>query len=221
MSTFSGGRVLTRKGAATRLRIIEAAAAEIRERGAHTTTLDDVCRRSGTGKSQLFHYFPDGKEQLLLAVAEWEADRVLEDQQPYLGELTSWPAWERWRDAVVERYRRQGVHCALGVLVTEIGRSTPAAQAVTRQLLERWQREVRTGIERMRASGAITRDLDPDRAAGAVIAAIQGGVTILMSTGSAEHLESALDLCLAYLREPAPAGAPERLRSDGARRPAR
>ncbi|WP_277955391.1 hypothetical protein [Saccharopolyspora soli] len=33
-----------------------------------------------------------------------------------------------------------------------------------------------------------------------MIAAIQGGVTIPMSTGSADHLESALDLCLDYLR---------------------
>ena len=47
----------TAKGAATRRRIVEAAAAEIRERGTLATTLDDVCRRSGTGKSQVFHSF--------------------------------------------------------------------------------------------------------------------------------------------------------------------
>lgn len=196
--------MLTKKGAATRQRIIDAASAEIRERGVVVTTLDDICRRSGTGKSQLFHYFPEGKEQLLLAVAEWEAGRVLEDQQPYLGDLTSWATWHQWRDAVVERYRRQGVHCPLGVLITEIGRHTPAAQAVTRQLLKQWQRQVQAGIEQMRESGQITRDVDPVRAAGALIAAIQGGVTILMSTGSAEHLESALDLCLDYLRTGTP-----------------
>ena len=69
--------MLTKKGSATRQRIIEAAAAEIRERGIGNVTLDDVGRRSGTGKSQLFHYFPDGREQLLLAVAQREADRVL------------------------------------------------------------------------------------------------------------------------------------------------
>lgn len=192
--------MLTKKGAATRLRIIDAAAAEIRERGVGATTLDDICRRSGTGKSQLFHYFPEGKEQLLLAVAQREADRVLEDQQPHLGRLTTWAAWDRWRDTVVARYRRQGVHCPLGVLITEIGRHTPAAQAVTRQLLVRWQQEIQAGVEHMRDSGHIARDVDPVRAAQALIAAIQGGVTILMATGSAEHLESALDLCLAYLR---------------------
>ncbi|MFD6067626.1 TetR/AcrR family transcriptional regulator [Amycolatopsis lurida] len=192
--------MLTKKGAATRQRIIEAAADEIRDHGVGAATLDDICRRSGTGKSQLFHYFPEGKEQLLLAVAEWEAGQVIEDQQPYLGRLTTWAAWEKWRDVVVRRYRRQGVHCPLGVLITEIGRHTPAAQAVTRQLLEQWQRQVQAGIEDMRESGDIARDVDPVRASAALIAAIQGGVTILMSTGSADHLEAALDLYLDYLR---------------------
>ncbi|MFE0028721.1 TetR/AcrR family transcriptional regulator [Amycolatopsis sp. NPDC059021] len=196
--------MLTKKGAATRSRIIDAAAAEIREHGVNATTLDDVCRRSGTGKSQLFHYFPDGKEQLLLAVARREADRVLEDQQPHLGALTTWQAWESWRDAVVERYRRQGVHCPLGILITELGRTTPAAQEVTGQLLAQWEAQVRTGIETMRDSGNVRTDLDPGATAMAIITAIQGGVAILMSTGSARYLECALDLCLDHLR---PAGA--------------
>jgi AcrR family transcriptional regulator len=192
--------VLTAKGAATRRRIIEAAAAEIREQGVNATRLEDVCRRSATGKSQLFHYFPGGKEQLLLAVAQHEAQRVLDDQQPHLGRLTSWPAWRRWRDAVVDRYRRQGVHCPLGVLITELGRNTPAAQTVTGQLIAKWELDVRTGIEAMQREGRIGGSVEPAQAAAGLVAAIQGGVTILMSTGSVDHLEAALDMCLDYLR---------------------
>ena len=192
--------MLTAKGVATRERIVAAAAAEIRERGVSAVTLDDVGRRSRTGKSQLFHYFPDGKEQLLLAVAEREADQVLQDQEPHLGQLTSWDAWHEWRDAVVEKYRRQGVNCPLGVLITEIGRHTPAAQAVTAKLLSQWQRRIQAGIEDMKATGEIRSEVDPARASAALVAAIQGGVAILMSSGSAQHLEYALDLCLDYLR---------------------
>jgi AcrR family transcriptional regulator len=192
--------VLTAKGLATRQRIIDGAADEIRERGLAGTTLDDICRRTATGKSQLFHYFPGGREELLLAVAGREADRVLADQQPYLGQLTSWPAWQAWRDAVVDRYQRQGVHCPLGVLISELGRQTPAAQAVTRQLIEQWQADVQAGITAMQERGEIDANLDAARTAAAIIAAIQGGVTILMSTGSVAHLEAALDTALAYLR---------------------
>ena len=192
--------MLTAKGAATRERIVAAAAAEIRERGIAAVKLDDIGRRSRTGKSQLFHYFPDGKEQLLLAVAEREAEQVLEDQEPHLGQLTDWDAWRDWRDALVEKYRRQGVNCPLGVLITEIGRHTPAAQAVTAQLLAQWQRRLELGIEEMKAAGEIRAAVDPARASAALIAAIQGGVAILMSSGTSTHLEYALDLCLDYLK---------------------
>jgi AcrR family transcriptional regulator len=190
---------LTAKGAATRLRIVEGAAAEIRARGLAATTLDDIRAATGTSKSQLFHYFPEGKEQLLLAVAAHEADQVLSDQQPYLGALTSWAAWQRWRDAVVERYRRQGQNCPMSVLMSEIGRTTPGAQAVSVQLINAWRAEIADGIRDMQRQGKIADGIDADRTASALLAGIQGGVVVLLSTGDISYLESALDLGIAAL----------------------
>ena len=94
-------RSLTPKGEATRARIIEGAAQVLRESNVVSATLDDIRQHTRTSKSQLFHYFPGGKEQLLLAVAQYEADRVLDDQQPNLSGLTSWHAWDQWRDLLV------------------------------------------------------------------------------------------------------------------------
>jgi hypothetical protein len=62
---------------------------------------------------------------------------VLSDQQPYLGDLTSWGAWQSWRDVVIERERRQGQPCPLATLTFHIGRSTPGAESVTTELLNR------------------------------------------------------------------------------------
>jgi AcrR family transcriptional regulator len=194
------GSRLTPKGAATRRRIVAGAAAEIRDHGTSSTTLDDVCARTSVSKGQIFHYFPGGKEELLLAVAAREADLVLEDQEPYLHDLTSWQAWQDWRDAVIARYEKQGINCPLGVLITQLGRATPAAQALTAQLLAQWQGALRTGIVDMQRAGQINPRLDPDRTAAALVAAIQGGVAILMSTGQITHLEAALDTSLELLR---------------------
>jgi AcrR family transcriptional regulator len=193
---------LTEKGRATRHRIVEGAAAVIRERGVAVATLDDIRARTQTSKSQLFHYFPDGKEQLLLAVAAHEAQMVLDDQQPYLGELTSWAAWQRWRDAVVERYRRQGQHCPLAVLMSEIGRSTPGAQAVTSALMGKWHDEIAAGVRHMQAGGRLSGGLDADRIAAALLAGIQGGVGIMLATGDLSYLEAALDVGIGWLRYP-------------------
>lgn len=190
---------LTPKGAATRQRIIEAASAEIREFGV-TATLDDIRARVRVSKSQLFHYFPDGREQLLLAVARYEADLVLADQQPQLGDLSSWAAWRAWRDTVLARYREQGQQCPLSALITQLGRATPGAQAVMTELISRWQSQIAVGITRMQAAGEITRDLDAARTAAAILAGIQGGVVMMLSTGSLTPLEAALDLGIEHLR---------------------
>ncbi|WP_428957134.1 TetR/AcrR family transcriptional regulator [Streptomyces sp. cg35] len=199
----TGAPRLTVKGAATRRRIVEGAAVEIRERGASATTLDDIRAHTATSKGQIFHYFPGGKEELLLAVAELEAERVLDDQQPHLGNLAlldTWEAWQDWRDAVVRRYERQGVNCPLGALMFELGRTTPASQAVTGQLLAQWQAALRAGVRRMQDGGRIDAELDADTVAAALVAAVEGGVTILLATGALTHLEAALDTTLSLLR---------------------
>lgn len=194
--------VLTPKGEATRHRIIEAAAAEMREHGVVVTTLDDVRNRAHVSKGQLFHYFPDGKEELLLAVAEFEAGRVLDDQQPQLGNLTTWAAWTEWRDIVVARYRAQGMDCPLSALMSQVGRSTPGARAVVSELMSQWEALVRAGIEELQSTGEADADLDAAQVAAALIAGIQGGVGMLMTTGSTYHLEAAIGLVLDRLARP-------------------
>jgi AcrR family transcriptional regulator len=191
---------LTAKGQATRKRIVEGAAAEIRSSGVSVATLEDIMARTRTSKSQLFHYFPGGKDQLLLAVAEFEAQMVLDDQQPYLGELTSWAAWHRWRDAVVDRYRRQDQNCPLAVLMSEIGRTTPGAQAVTSALMDKWQNEIADGVRHMQRQHKVAAGHDADRLAAALLAGIQGGVGVLLATGDIGYLEAALDVGIELLR---------------------
>jgi AcrR family transcriptional regulator len=190
---------LTPKGRATRQRIIDGAAAELRVHGAVATRLEDVMAHTGTSKSQLFHYFPRGKDQLLLAVAEQEAARVITDQQPHLSRLTSWAAWQRWRDVVVERYRRQGQQCPLSTVMSELGR-TPGAQAVTGTLIERWRSDIEAGVVAMQRQGKIADTVDPARAAAALLAGIQGGVLVMLNTGDLSYLEAALDFGIAALR---------------------
>ena len=193
-------QTLTVKGRATRQRIIEGAAAEIRSRGVSNVALDDVMAATRTSKSQLFHYFPRGKEQLLLAVAQHESRTVIDDQQPHLDQLVSWAAWQRWRNVVVDRYRKQGQNCPIAVLISEIGRTTPGAQAVTAELVNRWHGAIAAGVRTMQKKGEITTGVDPDRSAAALLAGIQGGVGVMLATGDLSYLEAALDEGIAALR---------------------
>ncbi|KUF14729.1 TetR/AcrR family transcriptional regulator [Streptomyces silvensis] len=179
--------------------MVEGAAEQIHEQGVFSVTLEDVMARTATSKSQLFHYFPGGKDDLLLAVARHEADRVIEDQQPELGSLTSWAAWDRWREKVLARYRTHGSDCPLHAALARLGGATDATLAVAGELLDRWQRHLAEGIRHLQAEGGTAPGLDADREAAALLAGIQGGVLILMTTGASTHLEAALDAGIARL----------------------
>jgi AcrR family transcriptional regulator len=190
---------LTAKGRETRQRIIEGTAAHLRGEAGLEVTLDEVRASTHTSKSQIFHYFPGGKDELFLEVARFEAGRVLREQQPHLDELDSWESWQRWRDAVVARYRQQGPQCAMTSLSRQTN-ITPGATEVSRLLLASWQDRLRRGIEKMQANGFIAPQLDAQRASAAMLAALQGGIVILQATGLTDHLEAALDAALAQLR---------------------
>ena len=72
------------------------------------------------------------------------------------------------------------------------------------ELIGQWQAEIAAGVRHMQAAGEIAPELDPARTAAAIVAGIQGGVVMLMSTGDTTPLESALDLAIAYLQASSP-----------------
>src|SRR5882724_300746 len=131
---------LTQKGEATRARIVEAAADLVLARGVGGTSLDDIRAGTGTSKSQLFHYFPGGKSELISAIAAFQSERVLDAQRPYLDELDTWEAWQAWRDAVVRYYTSQASWgCPIGALASELVASDPARAAEIAAHMDRWR----------------------------------------------------------------------------------
>lgn len=206
---------LTAKGRATRSRIIEGASSLLRDDGSAELTLDSVMHRTATSKSQLFHYFPGGKEELLLAVAQHEADRVLADQEPHLSSLDSRESWSAWQTALISRYRAQGANCPLSALMAQVG-TVPGAAEVSSVLLAQWQERLRRGVVVMQERGEARLDMNPDRIAAALIAAIQGGVAVLRATGSTQHLEAGIEVLLGQVMNEKPSGRRTGRRASGA-----
>src|SRR5262249_40225603 len=111
----------TPKGARTRARIVEAAADLVLARGVGGTSLDDIGAGTAPSKSQLFHYFPGGKRELVAAIATLQGERVLQAQRPYLDTLDTLEAWAGWRDAVIAHYSAQPHWgCPISTLASEL-----------------------------------------------------------------------------------------------------
>ncbi|WP_037074710.1 TetR/AcrR family transcriptional regulator [Pseudonocardia spinosispora] len=194
--------MLTRKGAATRHRIVVGAAEQMREHGPANVGLDDIRAATSTSKSQLFHYFPDGKAELLLAVARYEAEQVLVEQQPMLGDLTTWDQWEAWRQRVVERYELQRRRCPLTALTALLGLADPAVRTIITELYERWHGYVAEGVRALRDGGLIDARIDPDTSAVEILTAISGGATMLQATDRIDYLDISLREVINGLRRP-------------------
>jgi AcrR family transcriptional regulator len=193
-------RELTPRGRATRQRIIEETGRQILGAGIGGTTLDTVRAATLTSKSQLFHYFPGGKNELVREVAEWEGRQLFAAQDPEIHDLGSWESWERWREALVDYYIGLGRWaCPIGSLAHEAALADPELFAVIAGSFRAWRGLLADGVLRMQGAGLIDDRADPLRLAAAVLSAIEGGLVQCQPERAAWPLEAALDHALTAL----------------------
>jgi TetR/AcrR family transcriptional repressor of nem operon len=191
----------TTKGARTKVRIVEATADLVWERGVAGLSLDEVRAATGTSKSQLYHYFAD-KAALLREVVALQSERNLEAQRPTLERLDSWAALERWFDEIVATKADQGCRgsCRVGSLVTHLAENDPAARVELAAAFERWEGYLAAGLDAMRHQGTLIPAANPGDLAVATMASLQGGLLLAQAARSTRPLRVALDAALRHLR---------------------
>jgi AcrR family transcriptional regulator len=188
---------LTARGAATKLRIVEAAAALVHGSGAGRVSLDDA---SGTSKSQLYHYFAD-KDALVRAVIDLQTRRILAANAAHLDRLESFEALRAWRDMIVAANRSVGRigGCPIGSLANELAGQSDDVRSLLEASFEAWSGAIEAGLSLMQARGRIIASADTASIATAVLAAIQGGILLSKTARSSKPLEVALDMALGHI----------------------
>ncbi|SNS42690.1 transcriptional regulator, TetR family [Streptosporangium subroseum] len=190
----------TSRGRRTRAAIVSVAADLMHRRGLAAPSMDDVLAASGTGKSQLYHYF-DGKQDLTVAVLQHQFERVMAGQ-PSLSDPTC-DDLHRWREEVLEAHCAHGMEtCPLGAFV---GQATddPVVQKTLSELFERWQDAIADLVARALRTGRVRPGVDPADAGCALLTAVQGGTMLSHLRGDAQPLARALDAVVKGLSAPA------------------
>lgn len=192
---------LTARGAATRDRIVQAAAELFYLKGVNAVTLDDVRAASGTSKSQLYRHFPD-KDQLVHSVIELRGEQILNRDRPLLERMNSLRALERWSDTIIKLSSLQnGTYgCSLGALVSARAAQDPAARAMLAERFAEWQQLIAAGLRRMQAGGKLREDADPDQLATAAMAALQGGYLLAQAACNVEPMRISMAMALDHIR---------------------
>jgi AcrR family transcriptional regulator len=192
---------LTRKGLATRARILDAAAQLILERGVAGTGIEDVRHAAGVSGSQMTHYFQD-KHTLIKDVVAWNAEATLADHRmPVLGELDTFDALHTWAELIVERQRQRDCQggCQFGSLAGQLVESDSEIRGDFADGFRRWSELFRHGLATMRARGDLRPDADPNQLAYVLLSGMQGGMLLTQVLREITPLRSALDAVIAYV----------------------
>jgi TetR/AcrR family transcriptional regulator, transcriptional repressor for nem operon len=196
----------TRKGHATRARIVDVAAKLMFQRGVAGTSIDEVRNTAEVSGSQISHYFHD-KRDLTRKVITARRDHVRKfHTQGRLGALDSLEALQAWADATIADigavYRRGG--CVYGSLAAELVEADAEIHADLAAGYDQWIELFHAGLAEMRRRGDLRPDADPRHLAVSLVAAHQGGALVTYATNDPEPLRTAVNAAVDYVRSFAP-----------------
>src|SRR5579863_2150469 len=186
---------LTAKGARTRARIVQEAAALIHERGVAGTTLEDVKVAAEVSGSQMYHYFPD-KNELVQAVIEYQGETIVHHQGRVLRSANGVEAWRKFVIAAAKRTEAKG-GCPLGSLAGQLAESDPDGRALIAAGFEQWAAVIGDALKSLHDDGKLPSDIDPDDLAITLLATLQGGLLLAQVHRSTRPFETAVDTLLA------------------------
>jgi len=186
---------LTLKGARTRARIVESAAALIHKRGVAGTTLDDVKAAAEVSGSQMYHYFPD-KDDLVQAVIDFQAETIVARNRDALSSPNGVEAWRKMVMTAAKRTNAKG-GCQLGSLVGQLAESDPEARALIAGGFNQWAAAISDGLRSLHAEGRLPSGIDPDDLALTLLATLQGGLLLAQVQQTPRPFETAVDTLLA------------------------
>lgn len=192
---------LTRKGQATRTRILGVAADLILRQGVAGTHINDVRQAAGVSGSQMSHYFCD-KRTLIKDVIAWQAENTLDSHRlPELGRLDTFAAWRLWARLIIDRQTERGFAggCEFGSLAGQLVESEDETRADLAAGYEQWLELFRQGLRLMRERGDLRTEADPDALAHHLLGAMQGGMLLAQTFRRVEPLRDSLDGAVSYL----------------------
>jgi len=185
--------------------MVRSAALLIRERGAHATAISDVLEHSGAPRGSAYHYFPDGRTQLLCEAVDYAGEYVA-------ARIAQGERGTDVLDGLIDAYRAQlassnyRAGCPIVAVAVEAGdpddpaRVTPLIER-SAAVFARWtdliaQRLVADGVEPTRA----------EELAMLMTTAIEGAIIVARASRDVKPLDLVHRQLRALLQKETPSG---------------
>src|ERR1051326_8290026 len=155
------GEPSTRRGRASRERIVERAADLFAERGIAATSVDEVLAAARAGKGQFYHYFRSREERAAAAVG-FRCAQVVAGLTEALGSVSSLRGLEQALAGFMTGFEQQGMPgCPIGTLSAEVAGRNEEARVQAAAGFDAWERLLADALDRMRQRGELRADAEP------------------------------------------------------------
>ncbi|GLK75716.1 TetR family transcriptional regulator [Methylopila jiangsuensis] len=157
-----------------------------RAKGWDGASLSDLSRATGLSRAALYHHFPNGKADMAAAALD-DVERRLGAElfAPLAGEGAPEARFARWLDGIAAYYRNGDLGCLLGAL--SLGQDEHKLRPRVEDGFTRWIEALARLADERGAAPA-----DARASAVAVVALIQGALTLARATSSSAPFETAL-----------------------------
>jgi len=194
------GEPSTRRGRASRERIVERAADLFAERGIAATSVDEVLAAAGAGKGQFYHYFRS-RDELAAAAVGHRCAQVVAGLTQALGGVSSLAGLERALAGFVAGFEQMGMPgCPIGTLATEVAGRNEDARLQAAAGFDAWEQLLAGALERMRQCGELRADAAPAVLATGLLASIEGGMVLSQARKDMASLRIGVEAGLAQVR---------------------
>ena len=194
------GEPVTRRGRASRERIVERAAELFAERGIAATSVDEVLAAAGAGKGQFYHYFR-GRDELAAAAVGHRCAQVVAGLTQALGGVSSLGGLEQALAGFVAGFEQLGMPgCPIGTLAAEVAGRNEEARLAAAAGFDAWERLLADVLERMRQRGELRPEAAPAVLATGLLASIEGGMVLSQARQDMTSLRVAVEAGLAQVR---------------------
>ncbi len=175
-----------RRPGVTRARMVDSAAVLL-GRGVAGVTVDAVLAHSGAPRGSVYHHFPGGRDEVLLAGLEQAGevitarlDQALAERDPHAAVASFVRFWKR---LLIGSDFRAG--CAVVAVVVDSRPDVPEAIDDARAIFDRWHRALTATLvsDGFAASRA-------DRLATMMVAAVEGAIVLCRAQGEVAPLDA-------------------------------
>jgi AcrR family transcriptional regulator len=173
-------------GSDVRTQMVQAAATLIGARGVSGTSFTDVIEASGAPRGSIYHYFVDGKRQLVAEAIEWTSEQVQAHQRDCVATTPSGVIEhfvDLWRQIVTSSGAHAG--CPLAALASDPYADEPLLAAAVERGFEAWTLLLADQLGSAGMSGS-----DALAIATTTVAAMEGALILCRARGNVAPLDA-------------------------------